>query len=50
MSPEVKGYAYCHTFCGHELELQVLENRDFSTTYKMVHVVPSDVRIGVERA
>ena len=30
--PEVKGYAYCHTFCGHELELQ----RDVSTADKMV--------------
>ena len=30
--PEVKSYAYCHTFCGHELELQ----RDVSTADKMV--------------
>ena len=25
MSPEVKGYAYCHTFCGQELELLSVE-------------------------
>ena len=23
MRPEIKGYAYCHTFCGHELELLI---------------------------
>ena len=37
--PEVKGYAYCHTFCGHELELRIVASvrkRDVSTTDKMV--------------
>ena len=49
MSPEVKGYTYCHTFYGHELELQVLENvtcQPLARWFKAV--VASDVRIGVE--
>ena len=36
---EVKGYAYCHTFSGHELELRIVacvRKRDVSTTDKMV--------------
>ena len=51
MRPGFKGYAYCHTFCGHELELQVLENVTFQPLTRWFKaVVPSDVRIGVERA
>ena len=37
--PEVKGYTYCHTFCGHELTLRIVASvrkGDISTTYKMV--------------
>ena len=51
--PEVKGYAYCHTFCGHELELRivVIENLTFRPLTRWFKAaVPSDVRIGVERA
>ena len=49
MRPGFKGYAYCHTFCGHELELQVLENVTFRPLTRWLKaVMPSDVRIGVE--
>ena len=37
--PEVKGSAYYHTFCEHELEFRIVASvrkRDVSTTYKMV--------------
>ena len=50
MCPGFKGYAYCHTFCGHELELQVLENVTFRLLTRWFKaVVTSDIRIGVER-
>ena len=51
--PEVKGYTYCHTFCGHELKLRIVASvrkafRPLTRWFKAA--VPSDVRIGVERA
>jgi len=52
--PEVKGYAYCHTFVGMNwscILLQVLENVTFRPLTRWFKAaVPSDVRIGVERA
>ena len=51
MRPGIQGYAYYHTFFGHKLELQVLENVTFQPLTRWFKaVVPSDVRIGVERA
>ena len=45
--PKVKGYAYCHTFVGMNWSCNVTF-RPLTRWFKAA--VPSDVRIGVERA